>query len=47
MKGRKGKQAVEEAVLREGMVLEPTLKQECTAVQLSLGLRLGLLQFGH
>lgn len=38
---KKGKASMEEVVLREGMVLEPTLAQECTAVQLSWGLVLG------
>lgn len=36
MKGRKGDQAVEEAELTEGTVLEPTPAQECAA-RLRLG----------
>jgi len=37
VQGRKGEQAVEEAVLRASTVLEPTLAQACTAVQLVSG----------
>lgn len=34
VEGRKGEQAVEEAVLREGLVLEPVLAQACAASHL-------------